>query len=169
MVEFLSQNVSTRESGGTAIPSRWSRLRRRDFWLAQQPVRTRRIQPNPVTGETSHQVSTHFARPGTSNLHLSDRYHVAPEGTQALCPGTPETEDNDRRSSQVWSDHYCWHVGVQLVLRYIDLIHQRGQALFNAYNDMRKKLGDVRNEIAIIGRKNHDAEQTIKRFIIVFL
>merc|ERR1719219_3132791 len=47
--------------------------------------------------------------------------------------------------------------------RYIDLIHQRGQALFNAYNDMRKKLGDVRNEIAIIGRKNHDAEQTIKR------
>ena len=54
-------------------------------------------------------------------------------------------------------------------LRYIDLIHQRGQALFNAYNDMRKKLGDVRNEIAIIGRKNHDAEQTIKRFIFVLL
>ena len=41
--------------------------------------------------------------------------------------------------------------------------------MFNAYNDMRKKLGDVRNEIAIIGRKNHDAEQTIKRFSIVFL
>ena len=59
-------------------------------------------------------------------------------------------------------------VGALLVLRYIDLIHQRGQALFNAYNDMRKKLGDVRNEIAIIGRKNHDAEQTIKRLIIVF-
>ena len=55
----------------------------------------------------------------------------------------------------------CW--SLLLVLRYIDLIHQRGQALFNAYNDMRKKLGDVRNEIAIIGRKNHDAEQTIKR------
>ena len=50
-----------------------------------------------------------------------------------------------------------------LALRYIDLIHQRGQALFNAYNDMRKKLGDVRNEISIIGRKNHDAEQTIAR------
>ena len=33
---------------------------------------------------------------------------------------------------------------------------------------MRKRLGDVRNEIAIIGRKNHDAEQTIKRLIIVF-
>merc|ERR1719392_268194 len=47
--------------------------------------------------------------------------------------------------------------------RYIDLIHQRGQALFNAYNDMRSKLGDVRNEISIIGRKNHDAEQTIAR------
>ena len=61
-----------------------------------------------------------------------------------------------------------FNVGVLLVLRYIDLIHQRGQALFNAYNDMRKKLGDVRNEIAIIGRKNHDAEQTIKRLIIVF-
>ena len=61
----------------------------------------------------------------------------------------------------------CW--SLVLVLRYIDLIHQRGQALFNAYNDMRKKLGDVRNEIAIIGRKNHDAEQTIKRFSIVLL
>ena len=54
-------------------------------------------------------------------------------------------------------------------LRYIDLIHQRGQALFNAYNDMRKKLGDVRNEISIIGRKNHDAEQTIARFNRIFL
>ena len=41
--------------------------------------------------------------------------------------------------------------------------------MFNAYNDMRKRLGDVRNEIAIIGRKNHDAEQTIKRFVIVIL
>ena len=69
------------------------------------------------------------------------------------------------------SDNYYFSVleSFILVLRYIDLIHQRGQALFNAYNDMRKKLGDVRNEIAIIGRKNHDAEQTIKRFSIVFL
>ena len=49
--------------------------------------------------------------------------------------------------------------------RYIDLIHQRGQALFNAYNDLRKRLGDIRREISIIGRKNHDAEQTIKRSI----
>ena len=63
----------------------------------------------------------------------------------------------------------CYILVYILVLRYIDLIHQRGQALFNAYNDMRKKLGDVRNEIAIIGRKNHDAEQTIKRFSIVLL
>merc|ERR1739838_1279724 len=47
--------------------------------------------------------------------------------------------------------------------RYIDLIHQRGQALFNAYNDRRKRLGDIRREISIISRKNHDAEQTIKR------
>ena len=43
------------------------------------------------------------------------------------------------------------------------MIHQRGQALFNAYNDLRKRLGDIRREISIIGRKNHDAEQTIKR------
>ena len=50
-----------------------------------------------------------------------------------------------------------------LYFRYIDLIHQRGQALFNAYNDLRKRLGDIRREISIIGRKNHDAEQTIKR------
>ena len=50
-----------------------------------------------------------------------------------------------------------------LYYRYIDLIHQRGQALFNAYNDLRKRLGDIRREISIIGRKNHDAEQTIKR------
>merc|ERR1719481_514027 len=47
--------------------------------------------------------------------------------------------------------------------RYIDLIHQRGQALFNAYNELRKRLMDVRREISIIGRRNHDAEQTIKR------
>ena len=49
------------------------------------------------------------------------------------------------------------------ISRYIDLIHQRGQALFNAYNDLRKRLGDIRREISIVGRKNHDAEQTIKR------
>ena len=106
-------------------------------------------------------------QPPSTNLYFPSRHHVASEGTQALCPRAPETEDNDRRSSQVWSDHYLVYIGVLLVLRYIDLIHQRGQALFNAYNDMRKKLGDVRNEIAIIGRKNHDAEQTIKRFTIV--
>ena len=49
--------------------------------------------------------------------------------------------------------------------RYIDLIHQRGQALFNAYNDLRRRLGDIRREISIVGRKNHDAEQTIKRSV----
>merc|ERR1719290_495477 len=47
--------------------------------------------------------------------------------------------------------------------RYIDLIHQRGQSLFNAYNELRKRLMDIRREISIIGRRNHDAEQTIKR------
>merc|ERR1712002_671589 len=47
--------------------------------------------------------------------------------------------------------------------RYIDLIHERGQALFNAYNELRKRLMDIRREITIIGRRNHDAEQTIKR------
>jgi len=47
--------------------------------------------------------------------------------------------------------------------RYIDLIHERGQSLFNAYNDLRKRLMDVRREISVIGRRNHDAEQTIKR------
>merc|ERR1719290_150163 len=47
--------------------------------------------------------------------------------------------------------------------RYIDLIHQRGQSLFNAYNELRKRLLDIRREISIIGRRNHDAEQTIKR------
>merc|ERR1719244_1301554 len=47
--------------------------------------------------------------------------------------------------------------------RYIDLIRQRGQALFNAYNDLRKRLMDIRREITIIGQRNHDAEQTINR------
>jgi len=47
--------------------------------------------------------------------------------------------------------------------RYIDLIHQRGQALFNAYNELRKRLMDVRREISVISRRNHDSEQTIKR------
>merc|ERR1711874_363165 len=40
---------------------------------------------------------------------------------------------------------------------------ERGQSLFNAYNDLRKRLMDVRREISVIGRRNHDAEQTIKR------
>ena len=84
--------------------------------------------------------------------------------------------------------------------RYIDLIHERGQSLFNAYNDLRKRLMDVRNwakmeniiymhnyciyahccccktflsqvrrEISIIGRRNHDAEQTIKRLRVISL
>merc|ERR1711915_431286 len=47
--------------------------------------------------------------------------------------------------------------------RYIDLIHQRGQSLYNAYNDLRKRLMDVRREITIIGQHNHDTEQTINR------
>jgi len=47
--------------------------------------------------------------------------------------------------------------------RYIDLIHQRGQALFNSYNELRKRLMDVRREISILGRRNHDAEQTVTR------
>jgi len=47
--------------------------------------------------------------------------------------------------------------------RYIDLIHQRGQALYNAYNELRKRLIDLRREMSIISRKNHDAEQTIAR------
>merc|ERR1719312_784236 len=47
--------------------------------------------------------------------------------------------------------------------RYIDLIHQRGQALFNAYNELRKRLMDIRRELTIIGQRNHDAEQTINR------
>merc|ERR1712121_633990 len=47
--------------------------------------------------------------------------------------------------------------------RYIDLIHQRGQSLFNAYNDLRKHLMDIRREISNLGRLNHAAEQTIAR------
>merc|ERR1712212_1183393 len=47
--------------------------------------------------------------------------------------------------------------------RYIDLIHQLGQALFNAYNELRKRLLDIRRELTIIGQRNHDAEQTINR------
>merc|ERR1719290_777882 len=47
--------------------------------------------------------------------------------------------------------------------RYIDLIHQRGQALFNAYNDLKKRLMDMRREISVISRRNHDAEQTVTR------
>jgi len=47
--------------------------------------------------------------------------------------------------------------------RYIDLIHQRGQSLFNAYNELRKRLMEIRREITMIGEQNHDAEQTINR------
>jgi len=47
--------------------------------------------------------------------------------------------------------------------RYIDLIHQRGQALFNSYNELKKRLMDLRREIEILGRRNHDAQQTITR------
>ena len=47
--------------------------------------------------------------------------------------------------------------------RYIDLIHQRGQALFNAYNELRKHLMDIRRELSNLGRLNHAAEQTIVR------
>jgi len=47
--------------------------------------------------------------------------------------------------------------------RYIDLIHQRGQSLFNAYNELRKRLMEIRREITMIGEHNHDAEQTINR------
>ena len=63
---------------------------------------------------------------------------------------------------------YC-QVLHNFCFRYIDLIHQRGQALFNAYNALRTKLGDIRREISIIGRKNHDAEQTIKRYHLIII
>jgi len=47
--------------------------------------------------------------------------------------------------------------------RYIDLIHQRGQSLFNAYNELRKHLFDIRREISNLGRLTHAAEQTVIR------
>jgi len=47
--------------------------------------------------------------------------------------------------------------------RYIDLIHQRGQALFNSYNELRKRLIDLRQQITIIGKNNHNIELTITR------
>ena len=112
-------------------------------------------RPRHLRGQEEH----HQALP---QGRLSARYNVAPQGTQALCPGAAETQNDDRRSPQVLYVLFLLFIKFS-PLRYIDLIHQRGQALFNAYNDMRKKLGDVRNEISIIGRKNHDAEQTIAR------
>ena len=40
------------------------------------------------------------------------------------------------------------------------------EKLSNNSFDYRKHLNDIRQEISIIGRKNHDAEQTIKRYLV---
>jgi predicted nucleic acid-binding Zn-ribbon protein len=47
--------------------------------------------------------------------------------------------------------------------RYVDQIHQRGQALFNAYHDLKKRLEDIKRELTNLGQSNHDKEQTIIR------
>ena len=152
------------ESGLTVTHSRWSGSRSRDWYLAVPLVRRGRIWPSLAPEMTSHQV-TYQSWEASVALTINCRYCVAAEWTQTLCPRIAEAEDNDWWSPQVqWGFINISLEANDYISRYIDLIHQRGQALFNAYNDLRKRLGDIRREISIVGRKNHDAEQTIKRW-----
>ena len=43
--------------------------------------------------------------------------------------------------------------------RWIDLIHERGQAMYHAFNELRKHLEDIQRQIRESHRQNHDNGQ----------
>ena len=43
--------------------------------------------------------------------------------------------------------------------RWIDLIHERGQAMYHAFNELRKHLEDIQRQMRELHRQNHDNEQ----------
>ncbi|CAB4069218.1 unnamed protein product [Lepeophtheirus salmonis] len=47
--------------------------------------------------------------------------------------------------------------------RWVDLIHERGQAMFNAFNELKKHLEDIQQQIIGLHRVNHDNEVIINR------
>jgi len=40
--------------------------------------------------------------------------------------------------------------------RYVDLIHERGQAMYHAFYELRKHLEDIQRQIRELHRQNHD-------------
>ncbi len=47
--------------------------------------------------------------------------------------------------------------------RWIDLIRERGEAVYKAFNDLRRRLEDIRGRIKELHRQNHEAEQLVVR------
>jgi len=47
--------------------------------------------------------------------------------------------------------------------RYIDLIHERGQAMYHAFNELRKHLEDIQRQIRELHRQNHDNQVLVDR------
>ena len=47
--------------------------------------------------------------------------------------------------------------------RWIDLIHERGQALYSAFSELRKHLEDLQRQIKTLHKKMHDNDVLILR------
>ncbi|QQP39021.1 Mucin-like spermatophore wall protein 2 [Caligus rogercresseyi] len=47
--------------------------------------------------------------------------------------------------------------------RWVDLIHEKGQSMFNAFNELKKHLEDIQHQILGLHRVNHDNEIIINR------
>ena len=47
--------------------------------------------------------------------------------------------------------------------RWIDLIHERGQAMYHAFNELRKHLEDIQRQIRELHRSNHDNNVLLDR------
>ncbi len=47
--------------------------------------------------------------------------------------------------------------------RWIDLIHERGQAMYHAFNELRKHLEDIQRQIRELHRQNHDNQILVER------
>ena len=47
--------------------------------------------------------------------------------------------------------------------RWIDLIHERGQAMYRAFGELRKHLEDIQRQIRELHRQNHDNQVLVER------
>lgn len=111
-----------------------------------------------------------------------DPFHLVRWRTMKLITGGSSCESYKNETQQCSSDHFPpgtrWlvkehkkclsemeHLKSLLaeLNRWIDLIHERGQALFSAFNELRKHLEDVQRQIKDLHRESHNYQVMMDR------